>query len=338
MQISPENGAEKVLAVSVSLATIEVCVFVRDLGHALFIGEEKQNIPMVAKLTQHYFFTERTKTMKKLTSFLLALIFIVSLCSCGSIDETPTQDQKPTVSEPPKPTQITVNYGGGSDKNLSINENTGFDEIINSKPQKEGYIFAGWYSDAEYTDYIIPGYITNTQYSKGNAYAKWITIDSVWITARTSEATITDSGRKNQQMDIVNFKANGISLTDWERAGYSSVKIQFSIDLKEVNDGYQYIFFYKDSSVSSKELSILEIYDKYVFGEEGSSEDPSLIYMHRYEHGAGEKDTSYETLSFEVVLDIDSFRDDLYIRYGASGSKEDDWVNKNVRVKISPVE
>ena len=79
----------------------------------------------------------------------------------------------------------------------------------------------------------------------------------------------------------------------------------------------------------------MEFYDKYVFGE-GTAEDPSLLHAFQYEHGSGEKDTDWDRITLRKSLRISDLKNDLYIRYGASGKDEDTWKNKNVVVTITP--
>ena len=270
---------------------------------------------------------------KALTIFLTAILMLTMFSSCGNSNRLQTE----TTTEKPTPPQININIGegGNMDNDLDINEDTTFDDIIASTPSKDGYVFAGWYSDENLTDYIIPDYITTTQYKKGTAYAKWIDPSPVSYDVRTNTVTITDSGRAKQHMDKINMSRD-FDMLDLERAGYSSLKVKISLNIKEVDDGNQYIFIYRDTACANKELSLMEFYDTYVFGEP-PAEDPSLLYMHHYEHGAGKKNTSWETVTFEVVLDINNLREDLYLRYGASGKSNDDWCNSDVKVTLTPV-
>lgn len=270
--------------------------------------------------------------MKKFAVLLACVTLLVSFASCsGSTNDPPADTVRP---EPP---QINIHGGGEMDGNLNVDENITFGDIIRSKPTKEGYVFAGWYSDEAYTDYIDPNYITNTQYSKGTAYSKWIKADAVTYQVRDYEVTITDSGRKNQQLDIVELSRGGeYTLLDLERAGFTYIDVEITLDIKEVDDGYQYVFLYRDSQLPDDQMDLMEFYDKYVFGE-ATDEDPSLLHPFKYEHGAGEKDTSWDRVTFKKSLRISDLKNDLYIRYGASGKNDDTWRNKNVVVTITPV-
>lgn len=232
--------------------------------------------------------------------------------------------------------KITVNYDGGTNDNLIIDENTEFKDIIFSKPTKEGYVFAGWYSDANFNDYINPSNITKTQEKQGTAYAKWIVVkDFAEYTARTHEATITDSGRSKQQMDIVRISSD-YNVLDLQRAGYKNLLISIDLQIREIDDGYQYVFLYRDQYCTDSSVdSLLDIYDKYIFGE--TKEDPSLLYMYKYEHGPGYENTNWSKVSFEVEIPLTSLVNDLYLRYGASGKNDDDWRNKEINLKVTPI-
>lgn len=133
-------------------------------------------------------------------------------------------------------------------------------------------------------------------------------------TVRTVEKTITDSGRFNQIHDSVNFNSvydGKYNLDNLYNQGYRTMAVEITMDVKEIHDGYQYIYIYDDTSTTS-----------YLSGG-------------RFEHGPGKKDTQYKTYTFYFEIDINNVRDnDFVIRYGASGAFKDDWVTKNVKVQV----
>lgn len=150
---------------------------------------------------------------------------------------------------------------------------------------------------------------------------------------RTETVTITDSGRKNQQMDKV-LLSNYYNVVQLYKNGYTKIHVTFSFDVKEIDDGYQYVFLYSDANCRGNGL--LDKIGDALGGFLGSSDsdDPSLLYVYKFEHGAGKKDTSWKTHTFTTTLSTGSLKDDLYIRYGASGKNDDDWQNKNVTVYV----
>lgn len=283
--------------------------------------------------------------MKKVLTALMSALLMVSMISCSASEDSNENDDRDIVihydensggSNSGGKDEIIIYFEGGqADENLVVDEYTGFADIINSTPTKEGYLFAGWYSNKGLTDYINPENITNTQLKRGTAYAKWITVpEMMTYSVRSEQVKITDSGRANQQMDIVRISQD-YNVTDLLRAGYRTLTVSISFEVSEKQDGYQYIFLYSSTSCASGESSLLDYYDKYVMGE-SSDEDPSLLWGQKFEHGSGMQDTSWETKSYEITVDLDNLMDDLYIRYGASGKNEDSWYNRNVTVSIIP--
>ena len=274
--------------------------------------------------------------MKKLLSILLVSIFLFSLVACSSDSGKEIIVNYENVEKQKEPPTLNVMYGDNSvDPTITIDEKTRFIDIVNSTPTREGYEFAGWYSDSAFTDRIDPKAITKAQYSRGYAYAKWITVDTVSYNVRTDEASITDSGRENQTMDVV-YLGSDFNFADLKNAGYGKVKITVKVDIAEIDDGYQYVFLYKDSNcASSSANSLMDLYDKYVFGEE--EDDPSLLFGQQFDHYPEGTDTSPKTYSFDAVIDVTNLKDNLYIRYGASGKGGDTWKCSNVVVTVTPV-
>ncbi len=272
--------------------------------------------------------------LKMIVSLLLTFSMLIAITACDSSKNQDAQTAQSTA--PQEPAQINIYVNGGSIQTTDgSNEGKTFAGLIRTIPTKEGYVFAGWYSDEALTDYIIPTHITTTQYSKGTAYAKWISVEPITYTVREETATITDSGRAKQRLDVVEFRYD-FNLVDLERAGYTRLRFTISYDVKEVNDGYQYIFLYKDRNcIKQENFNLLDYYSDFIFGEQ-NKEDPTLLDVHEYEHGPGNLDTSWETVTFTKVIEIDNLIDNLYLRYGASGSNDDDWQNKNIIVTVTP--
>ncbi len=227
--------------------------------------------------------------------------------------------------------KTTVYLGDGAVSNLSPDAK--FEEVVSSRPTKDGMEFAGWYSDATYTDYINPSSITNAQKKKGTAYAKWITVEASHVyNVRSETATITDSGRDNQKMDHVPLSAN-YNVVDLQRAGYTSLDVQVNLELREIDDGYQYVFLYSNTSCTT---AVTKFVDKYLFlGDK--ADDPSLLGGYKYEHGPGTKYTDWGTLNYNATVALSDLTKDIYVRYGASGEKDDDWQNRNVTVTVTPI-
>lgn len=258
--------------------------------------------------------------MKKTVLLVLVLTMLLGVVACSEELGPPT-----------------IDLGGGYLDQNYINNST-LEDIVASIPTKEGYVFAGWYSDAYFTDYISPQGLTATQKDANRAFAKWIEVkESATYNVRESEATITDSGRINQRLDQISLDRD-YNLLDLQRAGYKKLSVTITMDIREIDDGYQHIFLYKDENCVKKDNSLLGLFDKYVTGDAVSEDkDPSCIYSYRHEHNPGEADVSWETLTFEASVQLSDLKDDLYIRYAGSGNDDDDWINKNVVVTVKPL-
>lgn len=251
--------------------------------------------------------------MKRVALVILTIVMIISSVGCFG-----------------KEKNLYIELNGGS---MEIAEGMSFEQIMQKKPVKDGYDFAGWYSDEGFTDYINPKRISDDQEELGMAYAKWIQVEPVTYDVRSNEATITDSGREKQIMDVV-YLTHDYDLKDLQRAGYKTFRVVVSLDVAEENKGYQYVFLYRSDYCNAGTSSLLDFYDKYVFGE--NPDDPDHMFTYQYEHGGTDKCTAWGTTSFEAELPISDLKDNLYIRYGASGEGEDTWYNRNIVVMVIP--
>lgn len=143
---------------------------------------------------------------------------------------------------------------------------------------------------------------------------------------RTEPVKITDSGRANQHYDVV-YLSEKMDVKALAAAGYNTLKVKISLEVKELDDGYQWIFLYSDSSCSKKAL--LDDVVEFISGVK-VKDDPSLLCGKRFEHGSGKKDTSWGVHFFEFNIPMEDLTKDLYIRFGASGKYDDDWQNRNL--------
>ena len=131
---------------------------------------------------------------------------------------------------------------------------------------------------------------------------------------REAEETITDDGRFENIYDTVDFNYlyNGMyDLEELKREGYMTSVVEITVTVKEIDDGYQYIFLYDDTTPNT-----------YLRGS-------------RFEHGKGEKNKMPKEYTFYFEVSTYNIIDNNFvIRYGASGSGDDDWVISNVFVQI----
>ncbi len=150
------------------------------------------------------------------------------------------------------------------------------------------------------------------------------------VSVRTDAANITDSGRASQKMDVV-FLSDYFDVKAAYSAGYTKLQVTIDFEAKEVDDGYQYVFLYSDTKCKGNSF-----FDK-VVDEFYDPQDPSLLYEYRFEHGGTGKNTEWGAHSFSASLRMDRLKDDLYIRYGASGQGNDSWQNRNIVVTFRAV-
>ena len=135
-----------------------------------------------------------------------------------------------------------------------------------------------------------------------------------WKTIRTDTKKITDSGRENQHFDVVSFDTFSANLNTMKQQGYISVSFNIQLNVREIDDGYQWIFLYNSQTVK----------------------DSYLLSELRFEHTSGKKDTTWwvHDLKFENVP-IDKFiSNEFIIRYGASGDWEDTWENSGLKIQL----
>jgi hypothetical protein len=142
-------------------------------------------------------------------------------------------------------------------------------------------------------------------------YTNSISIDNQVI--RSGEKTITDDGRFNNHYDPVLLSSSGYMVSNLIQKGLTHAHVVIEIDVKEVNDGYQYIFLYDNFLTTGNELG-----------------------SYQFEHGPGTKKTTYnlpeEPYTFVFTVSLANLTNSFVIRYGASGNNDDDWKNKNIRV------
>ena len=118
-------------------------------------------------------------------------------------------------------------------------------------------------------------------------------------------------------MDIVNFNKYNIDLNAMKENGYRSVSFYIQLNVREIDDGYQYLFLF-NSPISSNDY---------------------LLSGLPFEHSPGKKDTNWRVhgeseLKFENIP-IDKFpNNEFVIRYGASGNSKDTWENKDLRIRL----
>ena len=229
---------------------------------------------------------------------------------------------------------IKYNLNGGKcSEQLKTSYNI-LDEIALPVATKAGYVFCGWMTSANETVTRISGRAEDLNLTAS------FTPTNFSAFLRSDTATITDSGRVNQKYDYIDLNKY-VSLSALAANGYTSVDITVTLDVKEVDDGYQYCFLYADGNVGSNAYSssLAGFFDRYILGQEATRDDPSFLAGYQFEHGPGKKNTSWATYNLKFTVstaDLVSLgHGNLYIRYGASGKFDDNWQNRNVKLTFT---
>jgi hypothetical protein len=143
------------------------------------------------------------------------------------------------------------------------------------------------------------------------------TYSTEFITIRDTEYTITDSGRFNQPLDLVAFSEFGVDLGTMRTFGYKTVSFKLRLNVCEVNDGYQFIALFSSTA----------------------QDNQYLLARIDFEHTPGSADKSWR-IHYEAELKFDNVSVDaltnnqFIIRYGASGSGNDTWKNKDLQIQL----
>jgi len=136
---------------------------------------------------------------------------------------------------------------------------------------------------------------------------------------RENEVTIKDNGIMKQHSDKLDLNQSLFGCDIYRTYGYNKVVISVTMEMKEINKGYQHICLY----LTEEEDKTKQIED--------------IIY----EYGGNKlvTDYSYVTHTFKP-LSLSDITDDnsqykfkpIVIRYSASGSLDDDWCNRNCTI------
>jgi len=152
------------------------------------------------------------------------------------------------------------------------------------------------------------------------------TITTEFVNIRSDTKKITDSGRFNQHMDVINFSSfeielnalkQKINLNTLKQQGYKTVSFYIQLNVREIDDGYQKILLFSSPTKSND----------YLLAEK------------QFEHSPGKKDTNWwvhheSELKFEN-MSIDKFpNNEFVIRYSADGKWGDSWENKDLKIQL----
>ena len=163
-----------------------------------------------------------------------------------------------------------------------------------------------------YLDYAETKEIDYSKYNK--AVLQNPNINQILI--RSAEVTINDLGAFNNHADTVVF--NNISkygITVLQANGYTTANITLTLTMKEYNMGYQHILLYN-----------------------GTSSNATLWAEKKLELGGTATQKNYITQSYDFQIPLSAFNVAnplIVVRYSASGAGPDQWLNKDLKVKIT---
>ena len=156
--------------------------------------------------------------------------------------------------------------------------------------------FYGWYTDKNFTTRVYS--ISKTRTGDITLYAKY----DLWsnILYESKPVTVTDGPIEDQACFSVNIMTDTIYYDLIRNTTLNTIKIEISMNIWEVNDGYQHLYLYNENDI---------------------------VWETTIEHGPGYKETTPQKYTFEILLDVDDFAtvDWLDLKFGASGMFEDTW-------------
>ena len=154
-----------------------------------------------------------------------------------------------------------------------------------------------------YKNGLLVGHDAKDSYSTG------------YISVRTAEKKVTDSGRFKQHHDDLDLNDQFPYAIDvMHEYGYDKMKVEIKLKARRVDKGYFYVFLYKSLNDNKDSQSIAET--------NFTLEKKGVIY---------DKSFSFDNLSTGLFAGEDF----LVIRYGAKGDFQDDWYNSDVSVNIT---
>ena len=181
-----------------------------------------------------------------------------------------------------------------------------------SSPYTSQLRFLGWYTSDSFT--VQKTYISSSSTNDVFVYAKWrydFNQHSRWGTY-----TITDEDPYTPDyydQIWLGFSATNL-YNDLREIGINYLAIEFKIKIKEVDDGYQEILIY-----------------------DGLDSSSNLLWEARnIEHGPGYANKNEAWYIWTVEFNIEDLKNvnNLYVRYGAHGNKNDTWITEEIFMNI----
>ncbi len=130
----------------------------------------------------------------------------------------------------------------------------------------------------------------------------------------STEYTITHDGIVANPYDTVNLRdIFGVYVGTMKNDGVKTIRLHFSINIKEKNDGYQHIYLYTNPSGAV------------------------LLWNIKQEHTSGKVNKNYATYTYTIDVPVEKLieTNGFAVRYNASGTYDDTWINSNLVIKYT---
>ncbi|MDR3263867.1 MAG: InlB B-repeat-containing protein [Clostridiales bacterium] len=188
------------------------------------------------------------------------------------------------------------------------------------------YLFVGWAESATGAVVYTNGQTINTWTKTETSitlYAKW-QLSYVYKDNYTKK-TITHLGLYGLQ--CTQYDTIDLSPLSSFRTSSYYFRIVLYINVAEVNDGYQEVYLYNNSTIVANSTSYTWDYAVAHFG---------MIDGQMFEHGSGYKDNTSWTHA--IIFEIDGNKMPsglLYIRYDAYGEDDDTWYRNSIQINVA---
>ena len=207
---------------------------------------------------------------------------------------------------------ISLDANGGT---VSIASKTvKFDESFTLPvPSRNGYLFDGWYCGSSR--------VANKNGQSVSVFSNenWVNLVASWYNSGTFSDTtkkrITDSSATSQYYNTITVTSIfGYSLDQMKKLGISKISFRVTLNIAEINDGSQEMYFSRAVSTASSNL----IWSKT-----------------NIEHGAGTKKTSSGDHTFTFDVSLSNMSETFYILYSAHGTLDDDWYRNSISITFT---
>ena len=186
-------------------------------------------------------------------------------------------------------------------------------------PYDAQLVFLGWYTNKNFTTKVTS--ISTNSTGNKTYYAKW-RYDSKQIT-RYEDYTITDDDPYADSYDRISLELGYNNLlVELKNIGINYIYLEFKLRIEEVNDGYQEVLLYKDSTGERLLWEATDI---------DHQEETAVYYIWHLVFDIGQIALDEEYNAEEVQVIKYHY---IYVRYGAHGGGADTWTAQELQVDV----